>query len=139
MLKAIFRCQSLGFWPDLGVLLLRLTTGLTLALVHGINAIRDFQQGHFEYPDPLGISGKSSLLLMGILNEFVFGLLMAMGLLTRLACLGLTIGFGVAYFVQHAGDAFADVQLPMLYLTISACLLMTGPGKFSLDHKLFNG
>lgn len=137
MLKALFRANTLGFGGDLAVLLLRLTTGLTLALLHGVTAIRDFQNGNYDYPDPLNLGGKFSLLLMGIINEFVFGMMLALGLLTRLAALALTLGFSIAYFIHHSNDSFRDLQLPMMYLSASACVLLAGPGKFSLDKKIF--
>ena len=62
---------------------------------------------------------------------------MAAGLLTRLALIPLVIGFAVAFFVHHAADPFAGKELAYLYLSAFGFLLLTGPGRYSIDARLF--
>jgi len=78
-------------------------------------------------------------------SEFVGGLAWIIGLLTPLASLGLMITMLVAtamhMFVMK--DPFVNLtggsayELPLVYLTIAVVLFKVGPGKYSLDEKLF--
>ncbi|MDX1666424.1 MAG: DoxX family protein [Saprospiraceae bacterium] len=122
---------------NLGILWLRLTFGLTMAIHHGWSTISHLNEGAGDYPDPIGLGSGLSMTLMGT-TEFLGALLLALGLFSRFACMSLIIGFGVAFFIFHAGDPFGQKEMAFLYLCIFGGLLLTGAGKFSLDHLLFN-
>jgi len=45
---------------------------------------------------------------------------------------------GVAVFVIHHSDVFGEAEHATLYLSAYLVLLLTGPGKVSLDRMLGN-
>src|SRR3954447_18793461 len=73
--------------------------------------------------------------------ECVGGLLLILGLVSRLICIPLVINFIVAYLTADLDsvkgfikdqDAFTNAA-PFLYLLVSLIVLAFGPGIFSLD------
>lgn len=84
---------------------------------------------NFSSPALVAYTGKSSELLAGIL--------LLLGLFTRLACL-LVIGtFSyITFFVGH-GKFWYDDQHPFMFVLVATILFFTGPGKWSLDQKFF--
>ncbi|HEX6852025.1 MAG TPA: DoxX family protein [Candidatus Polarisedimenticolaceae bacterium] len=120
---------------SLGLLLLRLGFGLSMALGHGWGKLRSFGELAATFPDPLGIGSRLSL--MGAIGgEFVCPLLLALGLGTRLAAIPAAFTMGVAVFVIHAADPFAKQEKALLFLVAFAALVFTGAGRYSLDAKL---
>jgi putative oxidoreductase len=121
---------------DLGLLLLRLGTGLLMA-THGYDKLLNLLAGNSaDFPDPLGV-GPTFSHVLAVGGEFFCSVLLALGLLTRPAALGLiattlTIAFGV-----HGADPLSDKEHALLFLIPALALLLTGPGRFSLDATLF--
>jgi len=76
------------------------------------------------------------------LAEFVGGALLAIGLLTRPAALALTINMLVAAFVAHASAPWFSTgtgpakEPALLFLVPFVALLMTGPGRYSIDRLI---
>jgi len=77
--------------------------------------------------------------------ETVGGILLALGLGSRLIAIPLTINMMVAYvvgdwdnltaiFTDHAEDFYK--ALPFSFLLVSLIILIFGPGRFSLDHLI---
>jgi putative oxidoreductase len=60
-----------------------------------------------QFGDIIGIGAKLSFNLVTF-GEFVCGILIALGLVTRLAVIPSFITMVVAYFIAHGNDAFAD-------------------------------
>lgn len=122
--------------PEAGIGLLRIGTGLLLALLHGWPTLTDFLEGSTQaYPDPLGIGSKLTMALM-VFAEFFCALLLALGLYTRLVLIPLLTAFAVAFFIHHAQDPLAYKELSLHYLFIFLVLFITGPGKFSLQSLI---
>jgi putative oxidoreductase len=121
------------FSKDFGILVLRLTFGLGIALGHGL--------GKFPPSDKF-IEGVSSLGFLlpelfawsASLSELFGGILLALGLFTRPAAFFLATTMGVAFFVRHGLDPFKVKELAYLYLAASVSLFFLGSGKFSLDN-----
>jgi putative oxidoreductase len=76
--------------------------------------------------------------------EFVCGILLALGLLSRIAALGLTIDMFTAYWTADHVALLAFISDPdkfqnaasFIYLFVGLLILVFGPGKISLDHLL---
>jgi putative oxidoreductase len=79
--------------------------------------------------------------------EFVCGILLALGLLSRIAALGLTIDMFTAYWTADHVALLAFISDPdkfqnaasFIYLFVGLLILIFGAGKISLDHLLDRG
>ena len=124
----------------MGLLLLRLVMGAAF-LFHGWPKIQN----------PLGWMGPDAsvpaiLQALAALAEFGGGIALIVGLLTRLAALGITTNMVVALAMVHLphGDPFVgkagerSYELAAVYLACAVLFLLLGPGRFSLDALLFS-
>jgi putative oxidoreductase len=76
--------------------------------------------------------------------EFVAGILLAIGLLSRVAALGLVIDMLTAYITSDRdslSNFFADPSKfynadPFIYLAFALVILIFGPGKIALDYVI---
>lgn len=121
---------------DLGLLILRLFAGLAMALQHGVGKLQKLFSGDIQFPDPLGIGAVPSLVLAGS-AEFFCAVAVALGLFTRLMSIPLAFTMAVAAFIVHGHDPFDRKEMALLYFVIFITLSLTGPGRLSVDHKLF--
>jgi len=70
--------------------------------------------------------------------ELIGGLLLIVGLLSRLAALLLTIDLAVAFLFVHLPQGFGEAtQLDLSLVAGFLAIVLGGPGRFSLDHALF--
>ena len=135
MLRKFLFGSSPGFTIELTVLLLRVASGLMMALLHGwakVPPSEKFILGVTElgFPAPLFFAWCAGL------AEFAGGILLAVGLFTRPAALFVAFTMGVAAFGRHLNDPFERKELSLLYLGISLFFLAYGAGKVSLDRFL---
>jgi putative oxidoreductase len=121
--------------PDVAVLLLRIGAA-ALMLTHGIPKLLRILEGDFSFGDPIGIGPTASLILVTF-AEAICAALVMIGLMTRLSLIPLIIAMMVAVFVAHAGDPFGDKELGLFFLISFIVLFLTGPGKYSVDQKMF--
>jgi putative oxidoreductase len=70
------------------------------------------------------------------LSEFLGGILIALGLGTRIAAFFVFSTMTVAVFIRHASDTFDVKELALLYGTIAMAIVLIGPGRFSLDYLI---
>jgi len=120
---------------DLGLLLLRLTSGGFMLVAHGWGKLAGFAAKAESFPDPLGV-GSSASLGLAVFAEVLCALFVVLGLGTRLATVPLIITMGVAAFVIHGADPYKVKEKALLYLIAYLVLFLTGPGKLSIDHQL---
>ena len=105
-----------------------------LMLPHGYSKLMQFFSGdEIQFADPIGIGATGSLAL-AVFSEFICSVLIILGLGTRLAAIPLVITMLVAVFIVHAADGMSHQELPLLYLFSYVLLMLTGSGKYSLDH-----
>ena len=120
---------------DIGLVLVRVGFGLSLALAHGL--------GKLSHPDQFvngltqgGFPAPALLAWIAILSEFVGGLLLALGLFARPAAAFVIGTLGVAAFHVHGADPYQKKELALAYVVIGLAVLIAGPGRFSLDALL---
>ncbi len=118
-----------------GLLVLRLGVGAMMLLLHGWGKLMMYGDLAGRFPDPLGLGSQVSLTL-AVAAEVGCALLIAIGLGTRLAAVPLLITMVVAAFIVHAGDPWAKKELALLYAAPLVTLMLTGPGRWSLDELI---
>lgn len=135
MLRKIFIPATLPAPANWGTLVLRVGTSL-LMLTHGYAKLARFMNGERGFADPIGFGEELSLML-AIFTEFVCSILLMAGLFTRAVLVPLILIMLVAFLVIHSDDPFAKKELPLLYLVPFITLFLTGPGRYSLDQRIF--
>lgn len=134
-----FLAGPLGGGLDLGLLILRVGFGLMMAVGHGWAKLQNYssilEKGFLDFA---GL-GMANSLNAAIFAELVCALLVAVGLLTRLAAIPLVITMGVAAFMVHGSDPLfmtgsgGSKEPALLFFIPFLAILFTGPGRFSID------
>ena len=121
---------------NVGLLLLRVGVGYMM-LMHGLTKLKDYgnvnSKFNVQYMNDLFGSPVDGFLV--IFAEFFCAIFLMLGLFTRFALIALVITMCVAFFKVHHGS-FAEGEMAFLYLIPFICLLLTGPGKFSIDRMI---
>ena len=143
MLKRLMRTSN-----DVSLTILRLVLGVVF-LAHGSQKMLGWfggfgfhaTMGSFE---KMGMPGAVALLI--ICTEFFGGLGLVVGLLTRIAALGIGGEMIGAIFMVHLQNGFfmnwlgtqkgEGFEYHLLAIAIGAALLLRGAGAFSLDRML---
>lgn len=121
---------------DAGLLILRVTVGLMMLIAHGLPKLGKFGDDPIQFADPIGL-GVTLSLAMAVFAEVGCSALLALGVLTRAVAVPLLFTMLVAAFVVHAEDPWSRKEFALLYAIPYITLILTGPGRFSLDHKFF--
>jgi len=118
---------------DFGLLAIRLLSG-GMMLTHGIPKFdRLFVEGPVKFADPFGLGPEISLGMV-LFAEVGCSLLVMLGFKTRWATLPLLFTMLMAAFYAHGNDPFSDKELSLLFFTLFLSILISGGGRFSLDH-----
>jgi len=129
---------------DLGLLTSRAVIGLGMAAHGAQKAFGWFggpgPQGTANFLGSLGFAPSEKYAMAAAYNEFVSGMLVALGLGGAIGPAGIISGMIVAAMTVHAKNGFfvADngVELPALYAASALALASSGYGALSLDHAL---
>jgi putative oxidoreductase len=68
-----------------------------------------------------------------IFAEVFCSVFVILGFLTRVALVPLIITLGVALVLYHKGQGLINTELAWLYITAFLALILTGPGRISVD------
>lgn len=80
------------------------------------------------------------LTMLAIISEFGGGIAVLIGLLTRLAALGIAVTMAVAAYANFSPKmSYPAAHLPLALCGIALALVFTGAGQFSLDYALTKG
>lgn len=134
-IKQLIAPVSYGTTPDLGLLILRAGVGLIMMMSHGWPKLISFGEKSGEFYDFMGLGPAFSLGLT-VFAEFFCSLFLVLGIGTRLFLVPLIILSLVIVLVIHGPDPFGDKESGLLFLIPFLTLLLTGPGKYSLDYLL---
>jgi putative oxidoreductase len=121
----------LSRWQDQLHALLRIIAGL-LFLEHGTAKLFAFPVPQMGVPDPL-----PTMLVAAAVIELVFGVLIVLGLFTRLAAFIAAGEMAVAYFIGHFPRGFWPVanmgDAAILFCFVFLFIAAAGPGAWSVD------
>ena len=120
---------------SLGMLLLRLVAGFTMAFNHGLGKMENYSSAVDSFPDPFGVGSQFSLLL-AIFAELFCGIFIAVGFATRYTVIPLIITMATAFFIIHGDDPFAKQEMSFIYLAMYLVIFIVGPGKYSVDKLI---
>lgn len=119
---------------NFGMLVLRVVLGLLVAS-HGYAKFIKFGTLKYKFMNFMHLGSTTSLSLI-IFAELVCGILLALGLFTRLACIPIIIGMGVIVFVASNSDFFGQGERGAMYLAATIAVLFCGPGRISIDGMM---
>ena len=115
------------------ILALRVFFGV-LFFTHGLDKMINFNTLSETYPSVLGF-GSYMTLMVSIFCEFACSLFLIAGLMERIVLLPMIASMAVAFFDIHDG-MFPDGELSLIYLILFVVLLLTGPGRYSVDYLI---
>ena len=128
--------QDQSRFTDIGLLILRVTTGLTMVYAHGFQKLTKLMGDQpIRFADPIGI-GELPGFYLTTFAEFVCASLIILGLFTRWATVPLIIAMFVAVFLVNWPKPFTEGETAFLYLSACVVIFLLGPGKYALDAKL---
>ncbi len=121
-------------WEPIFLSILRIVIGL-LFLEHGTQKLFHFPPS--DHPMPAGGGGLPPLMLMGAWLEFGGGLLLVLGLFTRLVGFILAGEMAVAYFMVHAPGSLFPIknrgELAVALCFVFLYMAVAGGGSWSID------
>lgn len=124
-----------GCTRDLGLLLLRVVTGLLMMTQHGWGKLSSYDERAATWADPLGVGSELSLAL-AIFAEFFCSAFVVAGLATRAAAIPVVITMLVAVGIVHWDDPFGKKEMALLVLVPFLTLVFCGAGRYSIDGWL---
>jgi putative oxidoreductase len=127
---------------DVGLLILRLVLGLTLA-AHGWNKFFGGGRipGTARWFESIGMKFGTFQAVVAASTEMSAGLGLAAGLLTPIPAAGFVALMLVAAWTVHRHNGFFIVkegwEYNLILATAAVAIATTGPGKYSLDYLIF--
>lgn len=131
-MKKLFSAEPLA--QDTVIALLRIIIAVFL-IIHGKEVFDTAKMDEYIKWD--NFKSSSFMPYLGKGAEFAAGILLLLGLFTRLACL-ITIGtFAYITFFVGSGKFWMDDQHPFMFVLFGVLFFFTGPGLMSLDAIIF--
>lgn len=131
--------------PDIGLLILRIGIGLSMALFHGFGKISGGVEAWGRIGSNMSLFGITFWPVffgfMAAFAEFVGSILIVLGLGFRTSCFLLACTMIVAAYVhlslppESAKAGWKGASHALEFLTVYIALFLTGPGKYALDEK----
>jgi putative oxidoreductase len=126
-----------------GLLLLRVVVGATL-FGHGAQKLFGWWGGHGPkgtggFFGQLGYRAPVVMAILAGLSE-ASGVLLALGLLTPLACLAIAVvmlnAIGAVHWKNGFWNSNGGVEFPLIILSAVTALAATGPARFAIDRAI---
>jgi putative oxidoreductase len=132
--------QKNSISQNIGFLLLRFFVGLALCTVFEKffpkNGIWGPQEWFIQDTANMGFPFPAFFAWVAVLSEFFGGILLMLGLFTRPAALFNFFVTFTATFIYHDGDIGNSGLTSFFFMIMCLCILLFGPGKFSLDYLI---
>ena len=119
---------------NIALLILRLVFAGSMIYGHGLGKLNKLISGDLSFGNPIGI-GEAPTLILAVFSEFFAPIFILIGFKTKFFSFFPAATMFVAAFIVHMGDPFGRVEKALLFLTVFTILMLTGPGKYSIDKK----
>lgn len=134
-MKKLFTAESLA--QRNGLVFLRIVTGLLMAY-HGLEIFKpDIIKGYADWDKIKVLPYPLVAAYIGKGLEFVTGVLLTIGLFTRIAALLMFLNMMFICFYIANGKFWYEDQHPFIFGLLALVFFFTGPIKLSFDHVLF--
>ena len=122
---------------SLGFLFLRLAIG-TMLIHHGYEKLENIENFADAFVRPLHLPFPIFSSYFAAFSEIVGSWLVIFGLGARLGALAIlgTISFAIYHAIVTSGFNIYLLELLILYFGGAACIVLSGPGNFSIDHLI---
>jgi uncharacterized membrane protein YphA (DoxX/SURF4 family) len=129
--------SSSALWQSNGLALIRIVIG-TFLVYHGWEIFSvEKMNGYLKWDVFKDSSVGRILVYVGKGSELVAGILLFLGLLTRIACLILICTMVYIAFFLGNGKIWYEDQYPFLFALFGLVFIFTGPGSLSIDKLIF--
>lgn len=136
MLRRLVRLDGLAAGQDLILLLLRLLTGFFLVWAMWPNISSGETMGEvIGYFRSLGFVAPEIFAPLSAWAQFLVGIALILGFLTRLAGLALAFNFVVGLYMAHLDDTFREQWPAWALLGFGLIFAAFGAGRYALDRK----
>jgi putative oxidoreductase len=127
--------SGLSYAANTGLALLRIFAGVSLALAHGYGKLPPSEQfiggtTNLGFPMPVFFSWAAAL------SEFLGGIFLALGFLTRFAGFFIACVMLVAILGVHGADPYQRKELAFMYFFVALAFTIKGAGDWSIDSFL---
>ena len=119
---------------NIALLILRLVFAGSMIYGHGLGKLNKLISGDLSFGNPIGI-GEAPTLILAVFSEFLAPIFILIGFKTKFFSFFPAATMFVAAFIVHMGDPFGRVEKAFLFLGVFTVLMLTGPGKYSIDKK----
>lgn len=134
-MNKLFSPQPL--WAPQGMLLLRVVAGLLMAY-HGLEVFKPHViKGYAEWEVIKKLPAPLMMAYLGKGLELVTGVLLTLGLFTRIAALFMAINMFFICFKIGGGKFYYEDQHPFIFGMLALVFFFCGSGIAALDNQLF--
>ena len=129
--------SSSPIWQTAGLTLIRFVVGFFM-IYHGWEVFSaEKMNGYLQWGMFKNSSSGKIMVYAGKATELAGGILLFIGLFTRVAALILmgTMAY-ITFFIGH-GKIWYEDQYPFLFVLLAFVFLFMGGGRWSVDHLLF--
>jgi uncharacterized membrane protein YphA (DoxX/SURF4 family) len=129
--------SSSPIWQTGGLALVRIITGFFM-IYHGWEVFDKAKMDDYaNWESFQSFSSANLMAYLGKAAELCSGLLLLIGLFTRLGALMLIITMLYISFIIGQGRVWYEEQHPFLFVLLGLIFFFTGGGKYSLDNMIF--
>lgn len=121
---------------NIALLLIRFYAGFTI-MSAGLDKL-PLKDWMVDQVTSIGFPFPTLFAWIATFSEFAFGLLLVLGIMTRLSAMMLAITMGVAAFGFHKVFPLVDMHITQYFFWIFVLFMFFGAGKYSIDYYLFN-
>ena len=118
---------------DVLMAVVRIFAGCALSFAHGLGKVLPSERfidgvGNMGFPIPVVFAYAAAA------SEFLGGLMLAAGLLTRPSSFFILLTMLTAGFIRHSDDPFSSMEKSLLYAALATVFLAVGGGRYSVDR-----